>query len=258
MKQRLGLAGSLLGDPQVLLFDEPVNGLGSGGHLLDPDIHEEPRRPGPDRPGLVAPAVRDGADGRPSDRHRPRQADRRILHRRLHRPIDPDLGARSFAAAGRAADRAGPAPVSPSPTSDGAVEVTGAPIEQIGDVAGRAGVTLHELSAQAGSLEEAFIQLTGDSVEYGTSRAAARPGPRAPRFAPGTSWLRASRCPARLRASRCLARLRASRCPAQVTRLPVLRPATRPPGAPPSYAPPAGPAAAAPPPPPAPEGWDRR
>ena len=53
------------------------------------------------------------------------------------------------------------------------IEVTGAPIEQIGDIAGRAAITLHELSAQAGSLEEAFIQLTGDSVEYGTSRAPA-------------------------------------------------------------------------------------
>jgi ABC-2 type transport system ATP-binding protein len=53
----------------------------------------------------------------------------------------------------------------------GAVEVTGAPIEQIGEIAARASITLHELAAQAGSLEEAFIQLTGDAVEYGTSHA---------------------------------------------------------------------------------------
>ena len=42
-----------------------------------------------------------------------------------------------------------------------------APIEQVGDIAGAAGITLHELTPQVGSLEEAFIQLTGDSVEYG-------------------------------------------------------------------------------------------
>jgi ABC-2 type transport system ATP-binding protein len=57
----------------------------------------------------------------------------------------------------------------------GALDITGAPIEQVGDVAGRAGVTLHELSAQAGSLEEAFMQLTGDAVEYGTGRTATGP-----------------------------------------------------------------------------------
>jgi ABC-2 type transport system ATP-binding protein len=61
--------------------------------------------------------------------------------------------------------------------AEGAVEVTGAPIEQIGDIAGQVGVTLHELSAQAGSLEEAFIQLTGDAVEYGHSRAHPGAGP---------------------------------------------------------------------------------
>ena len=87
------------------------------------------------------------------------------------------VGPRPLAAARPSCATALTRPGSPSPTSDGAVEVTGAPIEQIGDIAGQAGVTLHELSAQAGSLEEAFIQLTGDSVEYGTSRAGAVPAP---------------------------------------------------------------------------------
>jgi len=59
---------------------------------------------------------------------------------------------------------------------DNALVVTGAPTEQIGDLAGGAGITLHELSPQSGSLEEAFIQLTGDSVEYGTSRAVSGQG----------------------------------------------------------------------------------
>jgi ABC-2 type transport system ATP-binding protein len=60
--------------------------------------------------------------------------------------------------------------------ADNALIVTGAPTEQIGDLAGAAGITLHELSPQSGSLEEAFIQLTGDSVEYGTSRAVSGQG----------------------------------------------------------------------------------
>ncbi len=52
---------------------------------------------------------------------------------------------------------------------DGALEVVDAPIERVGDVAGEAGITLHELTPQVGSLEEAFMQLTGDAVEYGGS-----------------------------------------------------------------------------------------
>jgi ABC-2 type transport system ATP-binding protein len=50
--------------------------------------------------------------------------------------------------------------------ADGALLVTGAPIEQIGETAAAAGVTLHELAAQAGSLEEAYMQLTGQAVEF--------------------------------------------------------------------------------------------
>jgi ABC-2 type transport system ATP-binding protein len=69
---------------------------------------------------------------------------------------------------------------------EGALEVTGAPIEQIGDLAGQANITLHELATQSGSLEEAFIQLTGDSVEYGQSRAhdGQPPGPPMPGAGP--------------------------------------------------------------------------
>jgi ABC-2 type transport system ATP-binding protein len=44
--------------------------------------------------------------------------------------------------------------------------VSGMEIADIGDLAAAKGLTLHELSPQRGSLEEAFIQLTGDSVEY--------------------------------------------------------------------------------------------
>jgi ABC-2 type transport system ATP-binding protein len=44
--------------------------------------------------------------------------------------------------------------------------VSGMEMAEIGELAAAKGVVLHELSQQRGSLEEAFIQLTGDSVEY--------------------------------------------------------------------------------------------
>jgi ABC-2 type transport system ATP-binding protein len=52
------------------------------------------------------------------------------------------------------------------PEGDGAVSVTGLPIAEVGEIALAAGIALHELSPQQASLEEAFMELTRDSVEY--------------------------------------------------------------------------------------------
>ena len=48
----------------------------------------------------------------------------------------------------------------------GVLDVTGLTAEQIGDVAAKHGVTLHELTPQQASLEEAFMELTRDDVEF--------------------------------------------------------------------------------------------
>jgi ABC-2 type transport system ATP-binding protein len=49
---------------------------------------------------------------------------------------------------------------------DGAFRVKGGDARMIGDAAGDAGIRLHELAPVQASLEEAFMHLTGDSVEY--------------------------------------------------------------------------------------------
>jgi ABC-2 type transport system ATP-binding protein len=51
-----------------------------------------------------------------------------------------------------------------------ALSVRGAAIEVIGDLASRNGITLHELSTQRASLEEAYLKLTDDDVEYRTAK----------------------------------------------------------------------------------------
>jgi ABC-2 type transport system ATP-binding protein len=52
------------------------------------------------------------------------------------------------------------------PEDDGALAISGLPIEAVGDLARDAGIALHELSPQLASLEEAFMELTRDSVEF--------------------------------------------------------------------------------------------
>jgi ABC-2 type transport system ATP-binding protein len=51
-------------------------------------------------------------------------------------------------------------------TADGAYEIEDGDLAVIGELAAGHGITLHELSAQQASLEEAFMQMTADAVEY--------------------------------------------------------------------------------------------
>ena len=52
------------------------------------------------------------------------------------------------------------------PEEDGALAISGLPIGAVGDLARDAGIAVHELSPQLASLEEAFMELTRDSVEF--------------------------------------------------------------------------------------------
>ena len=169
MKQRLGLAGAILGDPEVLLFDEPVNGLDPEGILWIRQFMQSLAAAG--RTVLVSSHLLSEMAV---------TADHLIVIGRgrliadantadfISQSTESTVRVRSpqLAALGEVLARNG---LSATP-ADGALIVHNAPIERVGELAGGAGITLHELAGLQGSLEEAFMQLTGDSVEYGGQR----------------------------------------------------------------------------------------
>jgi ABC-2 type transport system ATP-binding protein len=175
MSQRLGIAATLLGDPKMVMFDEPVNGLDPEGILWIRNLMKALAAEG--RTVFVSSHLMSEMEN---------TADHLIVIGRGKLIADctmADFVARASGAAVRvrtpSADqliRAVSAQGATVGTSDdGSIEVRGMPAEQIGDLAFSAGIPLHELATVRASLEEAFMELTADSVEF---RADA-PGPPA-------------------------------------------------------------------------------
>ncbi|MET9691410.1 ABC transporter ATP-binding protein [Streptomyces sp. NPDC006514] len=172
MYQRLGVAGALLGDPKVLIFDEPVNGL-------DPDGVRWVRE-------LVRSQAAEGRTVFLSSHLMSEMqltADQLVIigrgklladtpmsellansslssvRLRLPDPDDMRMLVDHLTSYGNAEIE--------SPNPDELV-VRGRTVEEIGDLAHRLGVRLHELHTVSASLEQAYMELTAQSVEYGT------------------------------------------------------------------------------------------
>ncbi len=183
MKQRLGIAGALLGDPEILLFDEPVNGLDPEGILWIRTFMQSLAAQG--RTVFVSSHLL--SEMALTAGHLLVIGKGQLLadaatEEFISRATTTSVRVRSprLAELAGALQQSGVAFTS---TAD-ALLVSSAPIEQIGDIAGAAGITLHELAGQRGSLEEAFMQLTGDSVEYSGGSTAAELHTMAPAAAP--------------------------------------------------------------------------
>jgi ABC-2 type transport system ATP-binding protein len=166
MKQRLGIAAALLGDPAVLIFDEPVNGLDPEGIRWVRGLFRGLAAEG--RTVLVSSHLMSEMEN---------TADHLIVIGRGQ--LIADTPASAFVAQGTqdhvvvrtpavrsltAALATAGATVQPGP--DGLLEVTGLTGAEIGDLALARGIALHELAPRRASLEEAFMELTADSVDY--------------------------------------------------------------------------------------------
>jgi ABC-2 type transport system ATP-binding protein len=176
MGQRLGIAAALLGDPGVLLFDEPVNGL-------DPDGIRWVRN-------LLKGLASDGRTVFVSSHLMSEMAltaDEVIIIGRgrliSQIPVDELLGQSSqrfvrvrspeIGKLQRALENTGATTVL---EGDGSLSVRGTDEVAIGELAATIPVVLHELAPQTASLEEAFMELTEDSIEYHGTTAPNAPG----------------------------------------------------------------------------------
>ncbi|MFF9642496.1 ABC transporter ATP-binding protein [Kitasatospora aureofaciens] len=166
MKQRLGIAGALLGDPPVLLFDEPLNGLDPEGVLWVRGLFRRLADEG--RTVFVSSHMMAEME---------HTADRLVVIGRGRLIADESLA--EFSARNAESGVAVRTPqlslLADALRAEGAevgqVEphfamVAGMPAERIGELARRHGVVLHELVTRTSSLESAFMSLTADSVEY--------------------------------------------------------------------------------------------
>jgi ABC-2 type transport system ATP-binding protein len=166
MSQRLGIAGALLGDPRVLMFDEPVNGLDPEGIVwIRQFMH---RLAGEGRTVFVSSHLLSEMAQTAQDLvviGRGRLIAQTSTAQFVRDATEDTVRVRSPQAERLRALLDGRARITDDPVH-GALVVHGLEPAAIGEVAAAHDVVLHELSPQHGSLEEAFMQLTKDAVEY--------------------------------------------------------------------------------------------
>jgi ABC-2 type transport system ATP-binding protein len=177
MSQRLGIAAALLGDPPVLMFDEPVNGLDPEGIRWIRTLMRALAAQG--RTVLVSSHLMS---------EMALTADHLIVIGKGRLIADSSVDDVIRASSGRAVlvrtpdavalrARLENAGASVEARPDGAMMVQGLEAPAIGKLAAEGGTVLYELTPQEVSLEEAFMELTQDSVEFHASAGATNPVP---------------------------------------------------------------------------------
>src|SRR5215468_839457 len=166
MGQRLGIAATLLGDPKILMFDEPVNGLDPEGILWIRNLMKALAAEG--RTVFVSSHLMSEMEN---------TADYLIVIGRGQLLADCTMEEFIARSSGQTVRVATPQPdvLAKAVTeaggnavngTGGTLIVSGLVAAQVGDIAFEHGVRLHELTVVRASLEAAFMELTADSVEY--------------------------------------------------------------------------------------------
>ena len=162
MKQRLGIAAALLGDPPVLMFDEPVNGLDPEGIHWIRGFFRELAADG--RTVLVSSHLM--SEMAQTAGHLVIIGRGRLIAdvptaELIESSARRDVLVRSPRAAELAELIAGV-----TRQDDGALVVTGLDAAAIGDLAAGDGIAVHALVPRQASLEDAYLDLTGESTDY--------------------------------------------------------------------------------------------
>jgi ABC-2 type transport system ATP-binding protein len=166
MGQRLGIASALLGDPHTVMLDEPVNGLDPEGIQWVRNLLK--KLAGEGRTVFVSSHLMS---------EMALTAEHLVVIGRGR--LIADTGVEEFVRGaskrsvrvrspqvGRLAETIAGAGVTVEAVEPSVVEVRGLDSEQIGAIAAENGIVLHELTPQQASLEEAFMELTGDALEF--------------------------------------------------------------------------------------------
>ncbi|WDG16674.1 ABC transporter ATP-binding protein [Microbacterium sp. Clip185] len=166
MGQRLGIAAALLGDPQTLILDEPVNGLDPEGVRW---VRQFVRHYASEGRTVLLSSHLMSEMAITADHIIVLGKGRVLADAPVSQLVSEWTSTRIRLRSPRLAELIpliSGAGIEITQTEPGTADLVGALPETVGDAAAAAGIPIHELSPQSGSLEDAYLALTGESVEY--------------------------------------------------------------------------------------------
>jgi ABC-2 type transport system ATP-binding protein len=164
MRQRLGLAAALLGDPELLVLDEPANGLDPEGVRWLRDFLRDFASKG--RTVLISSHVLAEVA---------QTVDQVLIINRGKLVVESSLEHLTARVGGsvrvrspevsRLQEALSRAQIATSPSNDHALLVHGTTSDRVGDIAFAARIPIHELASESSSLEDVFLELTSEPVQ---------------------------------------------------------------------------------------------
>ncbi|MDQ1084060.1 ABC transporter ATP-binding protein [Microbacterium sp. SORGH_AS_0344] len=172
MGQRLGIAAALLGDPHTLILDEPVNGLDPEGVRW---VRQFVRHLAAEGRTVLLSSHLMSEMSQTADHVIVLGRGRVLADASLSDLVGSWTSTTLVVRSPRLSDLVAALQIPDATVSalePGAAQITGVTAQTIGDLAARHGIPLYELTPRSGSLEDAYLALTDDSVEYKTKEIA--------------------------------------------------------------------------------------